>query len=604
MDAVQVEKAVKALGDKPTLNNFIEQFGVFSQGPEGIESFRLLVLELAFSGKLCENQKKSSDSLFDEISLIKQNLIKNKTLKKTKSQGGIIPDEVRLNVPETWRWVRLGDVFDVRDGTHDSPKYYDSGYPLVTSKNIYAGKLDLTNVKYISEEDHKKISERSRVDREDILFAMIGSIGNPVIVDVEPDFSVKNVGLFKYYDRELSNPTFLLNYLKLAEVWFKEESSGAVQSFVSLGKLRSYPFPLAPIEEQKRIVAKVDELMALCDQLEAQQQQQANTLLKSNTAAIHALLSADTSHATKQKADSQNPQNKKQANFKTAWERIANNFHTLYGNTLPMPPGEGRQKKYFVGLENVKRLRQAIIQLAIFGKLLPQNILESVERLMREIKSEKSKYIRKNVAHIDDTSSLPAIPRNWEWVTLDQLSQDIHYGYTASANHEITEVRLLRITDIQNDKVDWVSVPGCEIEDKKLSKNKLYEGDLLIARTGGTIGKTYLVNNLTVNAVFASYLIRFKPLKAIWPEYIKLYTLSKIYWDQLVDNTSGSAQPNVNATSLKSMAIPFPPMEEQKRIVDKVDQLMSICDQLEQQLTTAYDDAEKLINATIRSLVA
>lgn len=155
-------------------------------------------------------------------------------------------------------------------GAHDTPKYYDSGFPLVTSKNIYAGNLDISNVKYISEEDHIKISERSRVDKGDILFAMIGSIGNPVIIDIEPDFSVKNVGLFKYYNRELSNPTYLLNYLKLAEIWFKEEASGAVQSFVSLGKLREFPFPLAPLDEQEKIVAKIEQLIGLCDQLEQQ----------------------------------------------------------------------------------------------------------------------------------------------------------------------------------------------------------------------------------------------------------------------------------------------------------------------------------------------
>jgi len=166
-------------------------------------------------------------------------------------------------------WSRLGAVFDVRDGTHDTPKYTDEGFPLITSKNIYTGSLSFESVKFISEKDHRQISERSRVDRGDILFAMIGSIGNPVIVDTDREFSIKNVALFKYYAASDAEPRFLLLYLNLVAETMREKSAGGVQSFVSLGFLRNYPFPLPPLNEQHRIVAKVDELMALCDSLKA-----------------------------------------------------------------------------------------------------------------------------------------------------------------------------------------------------------------------------------------------------------------------------------------------------------------------------------------------
>jgi type I restriction enzyme S subunit len=122
----------------------------------------------------------------------------------------------------------------------------------------------------ISEKDHRQISERSRVDRGDILFAMIGSIGNPVIVDTDREFSIKNVALFKYYTAADSEPRFLLLYLKLVAEEMKAKAAGGVQSFVSLGFLRNYVFPLPPLAEQRRIVAKVDELMALVDALETQ----------------------------------------------------------------------------------------------------------------------------------------------------------------------------------------------------------------------------------------------------------------------------------------------------------------------------------------------
>ncbi|MFN9026446.1 MAG: restriction endonuclease subunit S, partial [Akkermansiaceae bacterium] len=135
---------------------------------------------------------------------------------------------------------------------------------------IYSGSLLFDGANLISEKDHLQISERSRVDRGDILFAMIGSIGNPVIVDTDREFSIKNVALFKYYTPADTEPPFLLLYLKLVAEEMKANAGGGVQSFVSLGYLRNYAFPLPPLAEQRRIVAKVDQLMALVDELETQ----------------------------------------------------------------------------------------------------------------------------------------------------------------------------------------------------------------------------------------------------------------------------------------------------------------------------------------------
>lgn len=218
------------------------------------------LLTLAVSGKLVPQDKKegSGTDLRNEI---------ESKITKIKKRKEIEDKEKLFNIPSSWGWVRLEDVFDVRDGTHDSPKYVDTGYPLVTSKNLYYGKLDFLNVKYISVVDHKKISDRSKVDRDDILFAMIGSIGNPVIVDTDAEFSIKNVALFKYYDRKLAEPTFLLTYLKYAAENMRAVSAGGVQSFVSLGFLRQYPFPLPPLAEQKRIVKKVGEVLSLINHL-------------------------------------------------------------------------------------------------------------------------------------------------------------------------------------------------------------------------------------------------------------------------------------------------------------------------------------------------
>ena len=170
-----------------------------------------------------------------------------------------ISDEIPFEIPENWAWCRLKDYLDVRDGTHDSPKYYSSGIPFVTSKNLVNGQIDFSNVKYISQEDHEAFSIRSKVDDNDILFAMIGSIGNPVLVKKTCEFSIKNVALFKPYNEE-TDMHYMLLYFQHIQTGLKKIAAGGVQSFISLNVFRNWLFPLPPLAEQKRIVAKLEQL--------------------------------------------------------------------------------------------------------------------------------------------------------------------------------------------------------------------------------------------------------------------------------------------------------------------------------------------------------
>ncbi len=222
----------------------------------------------------------------------------------------------------------------------------------------------------------------------------------------------------------------------------------------------------------------------------------------------------------------------------------------------------------------IQKLRELILQLAVMGKLVEQDPNDEPASFLSEKDTKSLKSVQENKILFD-------CPKSWIFTQMDQISNAIHYGYTASANNTLKDIRLLRITDIQNNQVNWETVPGCEIDEQRLYAYVLNNNDLLIARTGGTIGKSYLVENLAVKAVFASYLIRVVPNKFIFPKYLKLYADSPIYWDQLYSKCSGTGQPNVNATSLKSLIIPLPPIAEQKRIVTKVDELMALCDKLE-----------------------
>lgn len=158
-----------------------------------------------------------------------------------------------------WEMVRLGDVCDVRDGTHDSPKYVEKGFPLITSKNIIDGKIDFNTVNLISHRDFENINKRSKVDVGDILMPMIGTIGNSIIVDIESSFAIKNIALIKFHTNIVENK--YINYILKSSVferYVEQENRGGTQKFLSLGNIRSFELPLPPLEIQEKIAKNLD----------------------------------------------------------------------------------------------------------------------------------------------------------------------------------------------------------------------------------------------------------------------------------------------------------------------------------------------------------
>ena len=177
-----------------------------------------------------------------------------------------IDDELPFEIPENWHWSKMGICLDVRDGTHNTPKYVSEGVPLITSKNLYKGKIDFSTTKFISKEDHIAISQRSKVNPGDIMYAMIGSIGNPVLYNGHEEFSIKNMALFKKITNGL-DMGYVYWFLYLSQDTMKRFASGGVQSFVSLNYLRNYWIPVPPLQEQQRIASKIDELFSLSKSL-------------------------------------------------------------------------------------------------------------------------------------------------------------------------------------------------------------------------------------------------------------------------------------------------------------------------------------------------
>ena len=243
---------------------------------------------------------------------------------------------------------------------------------------------------------------------------------------------------------------------------------------------------------------------------------------------------------------------------------------------------------------DTKKLRQKILDLAIHGKLVPQDPNdEPASVLLERIRAEKERLIKegkikrsRKTAITSDTPHYPQdvpfeVPEGWAWTTVNNISNSIIYGVSESAKSE-GKYKLLRITDIQNNKVDWETVPFTDFDDDKVASYILYDGDIVFARTGATVGKSYLIKGLSQKAIYASYLIRVQTFDLILPEYVKLFFESGYYWEQIELTSVGIGQPNVNGTILGSLNIPLPPFAEQKRIVIEKDRWLSLLEQIEQ----------------------
>ncbi|RKJ30476.1 hypothetical protein D7X25_37060, partial [bacterium 1XD42-8] len=167
------------------------------------------------------------------------------------------------------------------------------------------------------------------------------------------------------------------------------------------------------------------------------------------------------------------------------------------------------------------------------------------------------------------------IPESWEWARWGAIAESIQYGYNAPAKSDGL-IKMVRISDIHENVVDWDSVPFCEISEDDIPTYQLFSNDILFARTGGTVGKSFLVREIPCKAIYAGYLIRTRYSSLLVPQYLKFFMESPLYWQQLKGGTTATAQPNCNGQTLSKMLLPLPPFSEQNRIVAKIEELLPL----------------------------
>lgn len=474
----------------------------------GIASdLRQSVLQAAMQGKLTTQKAEDGDAkdLLLAIRAEKEKLVKEKKGKKEKPLAPVTDEEIPFDIPDNWVWARLTECLDVRDGTHDSPKYCNKGYPLVTSKNLKETGIDFSSCKLISLKDYEAINKRSKVDDNDILFAMIGTIGNPILYHGEAQFSIKNMALFKHIGAFI-DMEYAYWFLKFAQLDIKKKASGGVQNFVSLTFLRKYLIPLPPLPEQQRIVACVEALMKEIDELEQTEKE---------LEAIKAAFPSD--------------------------------------------------------------MKASLLQAAMEGKLTEQKAEDGDARgLLLAIREEKEKLVKekkikkeKPLTPITDEEIPFDIPENWVWCRLGDC------------------IKLLSGQDLTPDKYNasgkgTIYITGASnIENGRITVNRWTEFPRAIAHKGellitckGTIGEMCFLNIDKVH--IARQIMSIKEI-LVDIKYVHIFLLN--YVNTLKGNAK-SMIPGIERKNVLNALFPLPPLSEQQRIVEKLDQLLPLCDSL------------------------
>ena len=485
------------------------------------------IFQQAIQGKLVEQRPEegTAEELFARIQEEKQRLIAEKKIKKEKPLPEITEEEKPFEIPESWMWCRLDDIVIKTIKRGKSPTYAAKSGTLVFAQkcNTKAGYIDLSLAQYLDETKLDKYPKEEFMVNNDIVLnstgnGTLGRVGiyhdsdNPNGYPVVPDSHVTIIRA-----NSLISVNFLFYSLKYYQPSMEKLGSGSTnQTELSAGVVKALLFPLPPLAEQKRIVAKIEELLPYIDR------------------------------------------------YEQAWSKLEQ-----FNSRFP------------------EDMKKSLLQYAIQGKLVEQRPGEgTAEKLFAQIQEEKQQLIaekkikkEKPLPEITEDEKPFDIPESWKWVRWGDLSQSIQYGYNAPAQ-ESGRIKMVRISDIQNGRVLWDSVPYCEIKEDDISTYLLDANDILFARTGGTVGKSYLVKEVPEEAIYAGYLIRTRYSSLLCPEYLKYFMESQLYWEQLRNGTIATAQPNCNGKTLSKMVLPLPPLAEQKRIVEKLEQLLPLCERL------------------------
>lgn len=565
---------------------FLAEFGHIANVPGGAGKLRELVIQLAISGRLVERIESETfvSQAIEAAAGLRRAYEKEFNLRATRMYPPLNANP--FPVPDHWQWNRLEQIcLYIQRGK--SPKYVEnSSIRVVSQKCVQWSGFDLLSARFVADDSLDSYGKERFLRAGDLLWNSTGTGTAGRVAIYKPDENVATVADSHVTVIRLANCSPRYLWCVLASPWVQlriEPShpdslvSGTTQQVeLNTSTVRSLPIPLPPIEEQSRIVAKVDELMSLCDKLEAQHQVRRKLQNNLRQSTLQAVSSAASPHE-----------------LQTTWARLANNFERLFHS-----PGD------------VADLRQAILDLAFTGNISEQaeNVTsDTVESLhLRKMQLSAEKRIKREIPVIDFpgiAEMLGGIPDQWAWVRLNDIASVVRGGSPRPAGDPKFyggSIPFLKVADVTAVKGMFVERFTSTITEAGLNKTReISTRTVLLTNSGATLGVPAICDfRTTFNDGIAAFI---ELNDAVFDEYLCLFLKSKTKWLQDIASR-GQGQPNLNTEIIRSMWFPLAPISEQYRIVSRVSELMHFCDVLEAKLKHASVVGRRLVIASVASL--
>ena len=566
----------------------LAHFDRLAEAPNAVPRLRRFILDLAVRGKLVA-QDPGDEPAVELLKRIRAEKLQFGNGRSSKTDLGEVKEIAEpFELPEQWIWTKLGNVADLVRGitfsaSDKSTTHIDGTLPCFRSGNIQ-NEIVWNDFVFVPKTVIKSATQLVRAN--DILISIANSyelVGKSSIVTTvqkEATFGAFLTAIRLF----LSAPQFIQHVLAsgYSANAFRIGSSQTTNiANITFGTIRGHQIPLPPLVEQHRIVAKVDELMGLCDQLEAAQQERERRRDRLAAASLQRLNHPDfdaTPEAQREHA----------------------RFHLHHLPRLTTRP------------EHIKAIRQTIHNLAVRGKLVLQKASEqSARALLKQMQEQKNQLIEdgilpksKNLAQIGAEEIPSVLPNTWCWTRIESVCAVIvdcpHSTATFIASGVIClDTNSFKAGSLTPHKIRYVSEATYQ---ERIQRLEPQGGDVIFAREG-SVGESVIVPT-GMRCCLGQRVMLFRPLEGIVPSFFQLALSEPASLTRLLALHKGIGAKHVNVADMRNALLPLPPLAEQHRIVAKVDELMALCDQLEAQLTTTQTDSRRLLEAVLEAALA
>ena len=564
--ATTTELTIRRGGPRsPSLPTFFNNLDSFAETPEGVAKLRELILDLAVRGKLVEQDENDepASELLDLVEAEKARLVQAGSLKKAKLPP-VIDDAHSNGVPSGWSVVRLGSCIALISGQHLKPDQYNEdgdGHPYLTGPADF-GDLHPTATRWTHE-------ERAIAVEGDILVTVKGAgIGKTNVLATPTAFVSRQLMAVRpiLLDRDFVRLVLLHTYDK-----FQSQGVGIAIPGIGRDDILHHIFWLPPLSEQRRIVSKVDGLMSLCDELESRGSERVRLRQRASRSSLDRLV-----------------RSRSRRDLSGAWRRLSDHFEALYD--APDSP------------ETLAHLRQSILQLAVQGKLVPQDPNDEpaavlLERIRSEQQSATNGKKRKTATAepINSDDHPFELPPSWQWSRFSEVAAIASNLVKPAAFQDVPHIAPNNIEKETGILLDYCTVAEDEV---RSSNHRFFGGQILYSKIRPNLSKAVLID---FDGLCSADMY---PIDAhIFSPYLLKYILSDTFLGMVVKTDTRVAMPKTNQAELNKVLVAVPPLAEQKRIVAKVDQLLSRCDALSARLRERRSATQDLLAATVHRLL-